>query len=208
MRIYEGDYTLKNCTIYGNSAQFECGGVYISQQADYTLRNCIAWGNSDMSGTGESAQLVMYSSSGEVGYNCIQGWTGSLGGIGNIDADPCFVDPCDGDYHLRWNSGCVDAGDPCYAGDPCEVDIDGEPRVMGGRVDIGADEVGAKQGDFTRDGRIDGDDMRRFMEAWLSQQGDERWYVLCDLYPDGIINVKDFASLVRDWFWQASWYGQ
>ena len=72
---------------------------------------------------------------------------------GNIDADPLFVrNPNDGgdgwgvgdndDYgnlHLRWTSPCIDAGDPAgdYTG---QVDIDGQPRVLGGRVDVGADE--------------------------------------------------------------------
>ena len=84
-----------------------------------------------MSGTAEVAQHTIYNSSGEVGHNCIQGWTGSLGGIGNIAADPCFADPCDGDYHLvsegwRWDnnssswqqdvvtSRCIDAGNPGF----------------------------------------------------------------------------------------------
>jgi len=56
-------------------------------------------------------------------FNCIQGWSGTLGGTGNIEADPCFVEPgfwadandpnivvepndpnalwIDGDYHLK-----------------------------------------------------------------------------------------------------------
>ena len=33
-------------------------------------------------------------------------------GSGNISADPLFVDPGNGDYHLTADSPCVDAGDP------------------------------------------------------------------------------------------------
>jgi hypothetical protein len=71
------------------------------------------------------------------------GWTGE----GNIDADPCFVDPgywdangvwVDGDYHLLEDSPCVDAGDPNYIAEPNETDLDGKPRVIGGRIDMGA----------------------------------------------------------------------
>jgi parallel beta-helix repeat protein len=41
------------------------------------------------------------------------------------------------------DSACIDKGDPCYIPDPGEtdIDIDGDPQVMGAYVDIGADEV-------------------------------------------------------------------
>ncbi|HUW81452.1 MAG TPA: right-handed parallel beta-helix repeat-containing protein [Phycisphaerae bacterium] len=56
-----------------------------------------------------------------------------------------WVDLGDGyvilDYHLTANSPCVDAGNPngSYGG---QLDIDGQPRVMGVEVDMGADEYG------------------------------------------------------------------
>ena len=46
-----------------------------------------------------------------------------------------------GDYHLRPDSPCIDAGDPNYVAEPNETDMDGQPRIIGGRVDMGADEV-------------------------------------------------------------------
>ncbi|MFH0765320.1 MAG: choice-of-anchor D domain-containing protein [Calditrichota bacterium] len=48
-------------------------------------------------------------------------------GDGNIDADPLFVDPDHGDYHLTENSPCIDAGDP-----------DSRPDPDGTRADMGA----------------------------------------------------------------------
>ena len=42
------------------------------------------------------------------------GWTGS----GNIDADPLFVDPVNGDFHLQAGSPCIDTGDPSSPLDP------------------------------------------------------------------------------------------
>jgi hypothetical protein len=87
-------------------------------------------------------------------------------GAGNIDADPCFIDPgywadvndpnivvepndpnamwIEGDYHLLGNSPCIDTGDPNFVPEPNETDLDGNPRVVDGDndgnsvVDMGA----------------------------------------------------------------------
>jgi hypothetical protein len=58
---------------------------------------------------------------------------------GNISINPLFVDYENGNFHLQSISPCINAGDPegDYSG---QTDIDGEPRVMGCGVDIGADE--------------------------------------------------------------------
>jgi hypothetical protein len=48
-------------------------------------------------------------------YSCIQG---GYSGIGVIDVDPLFADPAADDYHLQWNSPCIDAGDPNSPLDP------------------------------------------------------------------------------------------
>lgn len=55
-------------------------------------------------------------------------------------ADPCFVDADNDDYHLSLNSPCINMGDPNgdYDG---QTDIDGDPRIVGLYVDMGADEV-------------------------------------------------------------------
>ncbi|MBK9014051.1 MAG: T9SS type A sorting domain-containing protein [Saprospiraceae bacterium] len=48
--------------------------------------------------------------------------------------DPLFMGG--GDYHLTTNSPCVDAGNP--DGVTATEDLSGDPRVQGGRVDMGA----------------------------------------------------------------------
>jgi serine protease len=69
--------------------------------------------------------------------------TGQAGMNGNISADPAFVDPGDGDFHIR-RGPAVDAGTD--TGAPA-TDIDGDPRPMDGNgdgvaiVDLGADEI-------------------------------------------------------------------
>jgi hypothetical protein len=127
---------LFNCTLTGNTAGKRGGGIY-DYMSGSRLTNCIFWGNRDESGMGESSQFRNYEGGPFViNYCCIQGWTGALRGIGNIGDNPLLAP---GNYHLEYGSPCIDAGDPTgyYHG---QTDIDGQHRVMGGRVDIGADE--------------------------------------------------------------------
>jgi parallel beta-helix repeat protein/predicted outer membrane repeat protein len=58
-------------------------------------------------------------------------------GTVNLWADPAFVDPDMGDYHISTNSAAVDAGVDSGVAD----DIDGDPRPIGPGYDIGADEA-------------------------------------------------------------------
>jgi len=58
----------------------------------------------------------------------------------NIYAEPGFVDPMTGDYHLRPDSLCINTGDPQYVPLEGQTDMDGEDRVYSWRTDIGADE--------------------------------------------------------------------
>jgi parallel beta-helix repeat protein len=100
-------------------------GIHSSGTAP-TISNCIIWGNDDdLNGCSAT-------------YSCIQDGDS---GTGNISRDPCFVDPCEPDYHLKWESMCINTGDLCYVSDPSETDIDGDNRKLGGRVDMGADEA-------------------------------------------------------------------
>jgi hypothetical protein len=44
----------------------------------------------------------------------------------------------EGDYHLLPISPCIDAGDPDYVAGSNETDLDGNPRIISGRIDMGA----------------------------------------------------------------------
>jgi len=126
---------LTNCTFSKNSASY-AGGIYNSEGSFLSLTNCIFWNNGNGIQNHESTTVINYS-------NVQGGWPG----FGNIDADPCFVEPgywdangvwVEGDYHLLPDSPCIDAGDPNYVAEPNETDLDGKPRVIGGRIDMGA----------------------------------------------------------------------
>jgi len=142
MRNDDAIATAINCTFSDNSATSQGGGTFNEWDAELTLTNCILWYNSDAGGIDQSAQIHNEANQGilVVNYSCIQGWTGGVGDAGNISVNPMFVASSEGDYHLLSGSPCVNAGDPNYTAEDGETDIDGDSRIIGGRVDIGADE--------------------------------------------------------------------
>jgi parallel beta-helix repeat protein len=136
MNNYYSSPTLTNCTFSGNSAGYG-GGMFNDSFSVPTLTNCILWGDTlpEIYGT-PGMQVVTYSD--------IQGghW-----GVGNIDEDPLFVDPANGDFHLGPGSPCIDAGDNGAPYLP-STDFEGDPRIIDGDlngtriVDMGVDEFG------------------------------------------------------------------
>ena len=60
-------------------------------------------------------------------------------GADSINADPLFIDAAAGDYRIPFNSPAVNAGNPAVLGLlDSTTDLAGQPRVVGGRRDIGA----------------------------------------------------------------------
>ncbi|HEY54257.1 MAG TPA: hypothetical protein G4N94_12470 [Caldilineae bacterium] len=75
--------------------------------------------------------------SGTLWWNNVTDYSGAVTvSPPNIHADPHFVDPGCGFYHLKTTSPAIDAG--VNAG--IVIDIDGDPRPIGAGYDIGADE--------------------------------------------------------------------
>ncbi|MDP2898124.1 MAG: right-handed parallel beta-helix repeat-containing protein [bacterium] len=137
--------TLINCTFSGNTAIRDGGGIYYLVSAGDTLTNCILWGNSDATGTGWSAQIS--GGTPVANFCCIQGWTGGLGGQGNIGANPLFVNADgpddipgteDDNLGLLPTSPCIDTGDNAAVPPSALTDIAGNLRIASGGVDMGA----------------------------------------------------------------------
>lgn len=116
---------IANCTITNNLITLGTGlGVLINTTPSLaSIVNSIIWGNS----TNQLSYLIPAT------YCIIQG---GFPGEGNLNIDPAL--DADG-IHLLPGSPCIDAGAETVGADSW-FDIDGEPRIQGLGIDIGADE--------------------------------------------------------------------
>ena len=141
---YQSSPWVTNCTFSGNSASDNSGGgggMYNQTYSYPEVTNSILWGNIPN-------EIFDLNSSPSVTYSDIQG---GYTGIGNINADPMFVDQANGDLHLQQGSPCIDAGNNSATALPT-TDIDGDNRKIDDPkvadtgngtppiVDMGADE--------------------------------------------------------------------
>jgi len=147
--VWQTDYDMDilNCTIINNSAPNGTGGGLYSEHG-LTMKNTILWGNTadsydQLCGEGSYfyEYFYLHSCCIENAYqpnsNIIDNDDGVIGkdyGGTHIFTNPQFTD----DWHLASNSPCIDLG--VYDGAQSATDIDGDARVRGAAVDIGADE--------------------------------------------------------------------
>jgi len=91
-----------------------------------TLTNCILWDNDPVPlGLSPIGGLNTIT----ISYSDIEGgWAGA--GTNNINADPLFVHPANGDYRLSPGAPCIDAGDNTVVPDDITTDLDGNPRFL------------------------------------------------------------------------------
>jgi len=160
--------TITNVTVVGNVYGAEAYGRNVPR-----ITNSIFWGNSDSDVYGCQAT-----------YSCIErGGEGE----GNFSQDPLFVDPENGDHHVRSERGrywpghdvwvlddvtspCVDAGDPA-------ADFSGERKPNGGRLNVGAHGGTAFAAlsdppfslDVNGDGAVDAADLETYTDLWQQQ---------------------------------------
>ena len=156
--LQHGSALLLCNTIAYNSAG-EGGGVFVGE--DPTLINCVLWGNTAITGL-----QIRNKGSVVVEYSNIQGgWQGNS----NINNDPLFVNPANNDYHILNGSPCKDAGKHHSLLD--STDFEGDPRIVGGFPDIGADEFHRHlymTGDFLPSGAVN---FKLIGEPWSKPTG-------------------------------------
>ncbi len=202
-----GCVTINYSTISRNSANGDGGGIRTYRGSNSEIKHCILWDNIAPVGPEIGLHSTNHPSTLTVSYCDVKGGEAAayvepgctlIWGEGNIDADPCFADPEEDDYHLRsqlgryvpvdpaefggqkglWarddvTSPCIDAGNP-------QVNPMNEPMPNGGRVNIGA-------------------------YGNTEQAGLSEWRIVSDINRDGIVNMLDLAELSADWLWTAPW---
>ncbi len=116
-------------TVVENIAGVSLGSPAVAGIEDGIVRNSIVFANRGGAQLRERAGL-------SASHSLVQGgWPG----VGNLDADPRFVDAAAGDHHLACNSPARDAGLPFSTNDGYPMlDIDRSLRVFGVRPDLGA----------------------------------------------------------------------
>ncbi|UCC79368.1 MAG: right-handed parallel beta-helix repeat-containing protein [Candidatus Zixiibacteriota bacterium] len=113
------DPVICNNNIYGNFADSVGGGIFCRESHPHIINSIFRGDSIGWPSPVEANEIFLDSSSAVVEYCNIQGgWPGT----GNIDMDPLFRNPVDGDFHLMatdcgdsLDSPCIDAGSPYYA---------------------------------------------------------------------------------------------
>ncbi len=128
----ESQYVSYNNTFVSNS------GGYANLSSDGIVSNDIIYASSN-------AVYIDSNSNIQVTYSDIEGgWAG----IGNIDTDPLFADPDNGDFTLQEGSPCIDAG-------IADLDGDGEEDIA--YYNGSAPDMGAFESPYTATVAIDDD---------------------------------------------------
>ncbi|MFB0524320.1 MAG: LamG-like jellyroll fold domain-containing protein [Phycisphaerae bacterium] len=199
----KGSPVVMNCTFSGSAAEY--GGEIYCDGGSPVLTNCILWGD-------RPEEIFMFGGTPVITYSDVKGgWPGE----GNIDADPLFADPNNGDYHLksqagRWDpnseswiqddvtSPCIDVGDP-------NSDWSSEIWPHGKRINMGAfggtaeasmslSDAGSRA-NCNNDDSVDVRDLMILCEDWLS----EGQPTAADINRDSAVNFHDFALLAANW---------
>jgi hypothetical protein len=179
--------------------------------SDLEVSNSILWNGGNEVGNLDGSQIT-------VTYSDVQiEGRGSWPGEGNINSDPLFAAPADGDFHLksergRWNpnekrwvtddvtSPCIDASDPAS-------DWSEELWPHGKRINMGAygetNQAGmslstlGSAADINRDGLVDFSDFSDFANMLWAEQA----LLHEDIDRSGKVDYSDFCAFGGEWYW-------
>lgn len=166
-----GEIVLENSIVSGNRGQegYAIYAISCEQSSVLKMTNCTVVGNTPPAIAAYSSMPLSSITNSIIYYNCLSGTNcqqiypgniaisysdvqGKFAGIGNINAEPCFVQPgywdtngtpnpyddfwVEGDYRLTAVSPCIDSGGVAFLMD--NKDLAGKSRIMGTAIDMGA----------------------------------------------------------------------
>ena len=224
---YGSDYKINNCTFVENSAPsgnaIACWFYYdVNYPTTLEVENCIFWDGEAEIWNGDGLMISIAYSNLQGGQSAVYDPCGAMTwGEGNIDVDPLFVNPgywdpngtpedanddfwVDGDYLLRPDSPCIDAGDPDYLSDSNAtwLDVYGGLRFIGERVDMGADEYNPGElSDLNGDLVVDFKDYAIFSACQYGPDGQDCNGLsdIADIDHSGTCDFNDVEIFALEW---------
>ncbi|HET6349834.1 MAG TPA: FG-GAP-like repeat-containing protein [Candidatus Krumholzibacteria bacterium] len=135
--------TFVNTTFWSNAASDQGGAIFSRSSCNPVVTNDILWDNS----AGNSGpELGNDTATPTISHCIVKGsngsgasWDVALGsdGGGNQDANPMFINPVAGDFHVTQGSPAIDAGLNSAVPSDVVTDFDGHARILNGIVDLG-----------------------------------------------------------------------
>jgi hypothetical protein len=205
------DSLIINCTLSGNRSSH--GGGIDCQSCNAKVINCILWGNTAVFGPEMSIDGFYRPSFLTTSYSNIVGGEGAVDvgvevtlvwGDGNIDIDPCFVEPgywdanntpddanddfwVDGDYHLQSQAGRWDPNSEIWV-----VDSNTSPSIDAGNP-------GCPLGDEPNDPHNIRINMGAYGGTAEASKSPANWRNIADLTNDWAVDFNDLKVFVDYW---------
>jgi predicted outer membrane repeat protein len=209
-----GNGSVINCTITGNIA-LEGGGIYVALNTNPAFINTIIWNNDALLNGREiyaaNPFVMNYCNYPNNAMNASNIYNpGNITENNCYNNDPQFLAPEVNNYHLYITSPCIDAG--CNSLVPVEAiaDLDGNPRILNGTVDIGAYEWVTTGGNIPPgvtitggpEGSVFGDTHLFAYKGYDADGSVAGYFVSIDIYP------PDVWTTQNSWTTPAVSYGQ
>jgi hypothetical protein len=185
--------TLERSTVFINQPT-----TYIASDCQIIMRNSIVSDSFDLFGDIEFD--IAYSAVPNLDQLVSSQDVTVIQGPGNIVADPLLSwHFLSSEAQLSPLSPAINAGDPDFVSKTDVTDYEGDPRVIYGRLDMGADEW-FNAGDHDGDGDIDLLDFAAFQLCFTGNDTVTNFTDECIVFDadrDGLINLTDFAEFQR-----------
>ena len=148
--VLNGNCSVINCSIVANISNYEVStesgpALYFgNSSSDSPVKNCVIWGNT-MNGNASGRQIkgtrTGIVNCAVAGGDSVDPYVIDLSYTNEADGErpaPGFVAPASNIFRLASSSVLIDKGDNSFVAEILDKDIDGESRISGEKVDLGA----------------------------------------------------------------------